>query len=279
MDEKSFISPVVDIFRAILYDIVGLFLPGAALLLVLRESSFAVIRHFVEPLTKIENNTKLALFIGASYVAGYAVQGFGGRFWSLIVVRIVNGAKTWWRDQKLRKPHNRVNEEEHNPHEVVQAGAAQQLVKGEEGMKGISPAFLQVKSQLESSELFRSLRTQIGEYCDVATPDKLSSNEVQNLAYSVADDRAANAFTFSKNPLKTRDSLRSTFANRAIFKRAAVVAHTRRLFGQLRHFKPSRAPSTFGSTLRLMSQLGLLVQSPVRRYGGFASKVGKRGDL
>ncbi|HXM51498.1 MAG TPA: hypothetical protein VN956_26890 [Pyrinomonadaceae bacterium] len=197
MDEKSFISPVVDIFRAILYDIVGLFLPGAALLLVLRESSFAVIRHFVEPLTKIENNTKLALFIGASYVAGYAVQGFGGRFWSLIVVRIVNGAKTWWRDQKLRKPHNRVNEEEHNPHEVVQAGAAQQLVKGEEGMKGISPAFLQVKSQLESSELFRSLRTQIGEYCDVATPDKLSSNEVQNLAYSVADDRAANAFTFS----------------------------------------------------------------------------------
>jgi len=40
--------PVVDIFRAILYDIVGLFLPG---------------------------------------------------------VRIVNGAKTWWRDQKLRKPH------------------------------------------------------------------------------------------------------------------------------------------------------------------------------
>jgi hypothetical protein len=176
VDGESFISPIVDFFREILYDIVGLFVPGAALLLILHASSFRTVHDLVDPLTRVENSTRLALFIGASYVAGYAVQGFAGRFWGLIVVKIVNGIKGLWHCLK---------------------GKPAAAVAVEIGMKGISPAFLQVKNQLESSELFRSLRTQIGEYCKVTDSQQLSLNEVQNLAYSVADERAANAFRFS----------------------------------------------------------------------------------
>jgi len=195
VDEKSFISPVVDLFREILYDILGLFAPGAALLLILRSSSFQSIHSSVEPITRVENNTKLALFIGASYVVGYAIQGFAGRIWGLVVVRIVrkakklgNAIKMWWQKRKLRKSGT-ASETVQEPPKVP--------IKVEAGMKGISPAFIQVKDQLESSELFRSLRVQIAAYCSVATPDNLSLNEVQNLAYSVAEDRAANAFRFS----------------------------------------------------------------------------------
>ena len=190
MDGESFISPVVDLFREILYDIVGLFVPGAALLLILHTSSFQSIHDLIEPLPRVDSNMRLALFIGASYVTGYAVQGFAGRIWGLAIVRIVTKTKQvcgvikrWWKERHL-------SESERQPPAVVTA-------KAEEGMKGISPAFLQVKNQLEQSELFRTLRTQIAEYCGVADAQKLSPNEVQNLAYSVADERAANAFRFS----------------------------------------------------------------------------------
>lgn len=200
MDGESFISPVVDLFREILYDIVGLFVPGAALLLILHTSSFQFIHDLVEPITRVDSNMRLALFIGASYVTGYAVQGFAGRIWGLVIVRIVgkvkqvcNVLKERWKNSGFVRSLFSVAAWRALRRILFGEGS----VKSEEGMAGISPAFLQVKDQLEKSELFRSLRTQIAEYCGVTAAEKLSPNEVQNLAYSVADERAANAFRFS----------------------------------------------------------------------------------
>jgi hypothetical protein len=159
----SFISPVVELLREILYDILGLFFPGAALLIILKDTPFQGVHKLVSSLGGFQGGVSITLFVGASYVAGYAIQGFAGWFWVNVVVRIICG-----------KPE-----------------------KEEGGMRGISPAFWQVAKQLKTSELFRTLRKQAGEHCGISDPDKLSLNEVQNLAYSIAYDRADNAFTFS----------------------------------------------------------------------------------
>ncbi|PYS25571.1 MAG: hypothetical protein DMF72_01315 [Acidobacteria bacterium] len=162
MNGESFISPIVDLFREILYDILGLFFPGASLLLILKDCPFQGVHKLVGLLGGFDNGIHIALFVGASYVTGYAIQGFAGRFWGKIVVPVVCGRRT-----------------------------------KDEGMQGISPAFLQVAKDLNKSELVRRFREQAAAYCEIEDASKLSLNEVQNLAYSIAYERADNAFTFS----------------------------------------------------------------------------------
>lgn len=169
--EDSFISPVVDLFREILYDILGLFLPGAALLLILHSSPFETLRNLVAPLTRFDTGIEVVAFIAGSYVVGYSVQGFAGRLWGIVIVRILQAIK-----KPLPMPAN---------NEIRQ------------GMNGISPAFLQVKGGIEDSELVKTLRTQIATYCGIAKPEDLSINEIQNLCYSLSGDRADDAFAFS----------------------------------------------------------------------------------
>lgn len=159
MNDESIISPIVDLFREILYDILGLFLPGAALIYVVGHSPFEILRVVVQPLSGLHDNKRIALLVGASYVLGYAVQGI---------------ARTVWVKVFVRNPGN-----------------------DSKGMKGVSPAGLQTKSEVENSEVFNALRTEVGEYCKIPNPSLLSSNEVQNLAFAVAGDRAADAYNFS----------------------------------------------------------------------------------
>ncbi len=170
--DDSFISPVVDLFREILYDILGLFVPGAALLLVLHNSPFATIRDLVSPIAQYDTGFQVAAFIGVSYVLGYAVQGFAGRFWGILIVKGLNYFNNW------------------------KTGADREVIN-EHGMDGISPAFLQVKQGLHDSVLLDTLRVQIGKICGIDNPQKLSINEIQNLCYSLAGDRADDAFAFS----------------------------------------------------------------------------------
>jgi hypothetical protein len=159
VNDESIISPIVDLFREILYDILGLFLPGAALIYVLTNSPFASVKALAEPLTSLPYDKGMALLIGASYVLGYAIQGLARTLWVWAVIR----------------PARDVSR----------------------GMKGVSPAGLQVKKDIENSELFQAAKAQLGEYCGIAEPSQLSTNEVQNLAFSVAGDRAADAYNFS----------------------------------------------------------------------------------
>lgn len=159
MDDDSLISPIVDLFREVLYDILGLFLPGAALIYVLAHTPSATIQSLTNPLLALDQYRGLALFIGASYVLGNAIQGAARTLWVALVIR--PEADTSF------------------------------------GMKGVSPAGLQVKKDIEQSELFKAAKAQLGSYCGIENSDALSTNEVQNLAFSVSGDRAADAYNFS----------------------------------------------------------------------------------
>ena len=159
MDDQSIISPIVDLFREVLYDILGLFLPGAALLYVLLHSHFKTVQALGEPFKALQQGWGWVLLIGVSYLLGYAIQGLARTLWVKFVIR---------------------PEPDTTP-----------------GMKGVSPAGLQVKKNIEQSELYQAAKTQLGEYCKITNPSALSPNEVQNLAFSVSGDRAADAYNFS----------------------------------------------------------------------------------
>jgi hypothetical protein len=159
VNDESIISPIVDLFREILYDILGLFLPGAALIYVLTHSPFASTQALATPLVNLQNDRGMALLVGASYILGYPIQGLARTLWVKFIIRPV-------RDVTV-------------------------------GMKGVSPAGLQVKKDIESSALYQSAKTLLGEYCGIKDATKLTTNEVQNLAFSIAGDRAADAYNFS----------------------------------------------------------------------------------
>lgn len=190
MDDNSFISSVVDLFREILYDILGLFAPGAALLLVLSYSPFESVRAVVGPLTRYDTGIRIAFFIGASYVIGYAIQGFAGHFWGRVMVRAIAFFK-----RNRKKPPEPESPPEQEPD--YYSPPEQVTHDNSLGIDGISPAFRQVKADLEKSELIQALRQQIATYCRVESPDKLSLNEIEHMCYAVAGDRADDAFAFS----------------------------------------------------------------------------------
>jgi hypothetical protein len=159
MDVESTISSVVDLFREIIYDILGLFTPGAALLIVAGNSAFPALSSLIQPLTRLDSGKGVALFIGTSYVLGYAVQGMARHIW------------------------------------VKVSGSEKNI--SEPGTQGVSPAGLQVRAKLIDSDLYKTARTQLGEYCNVDQPDNLSVNDVQNLAFAVAERRAVDASRFA----------------------------------------------------------------------------------
>lgn len=158
MDIESTISSVVDLFREILYDILGLFAPGVGLILIIRRSSFRTLQDLVEPISSAGDTKELVLFVGASYVIGYAIQGFAREFWLRVIIR---------------------------PRPDTQ------------GMQGESPSGLQVKDKVINSEVFKAFKQQVKEYCDLSRDADLSANEAQNLAFAIAHDRSSDAFRFS----------------------------------------------------------------------------------
>jgi hypothetical protein len=189
VDDNSFISSVVDLFREILYDILGLFAPGAALLLVLSYSPFESVRALVGPLTRYDTGIRIALFIGASYVIGYAIQGFAGYFWGRVMVRAI---------AFFKRNRKKLPEPESPPAQPDDYSPPEQVTRDDSlGIDGISPAFRQVKADLEKSELIQALRQQIAAYCSIESPDKLSLNEIEHMCYAIAGDRADDAFAFS----------------------------------------------------------------------------------
>jgi hypothetical protein len=202
MDAKPTVATIIDLLREILYDILGLFLPGVAFLLILRQSSIWVLHSLAESLSKGESTSQIAIFVGASYVLGYAVQGIAGTFWipmlnffgKLITLpgklRTLP-AKIKALPETLRAFPANINQKVKNWFSIPPAETAVTEVTG------VAPAGRQTKDAIQKSELFKALREQLGDYCKLGDPNKLSVNEVQNLAFSVAGDRSANAFRFS----------------------------------------------------------------------------------
>src|SRR5438445_6709780 len=148
MSETPSIATIVDLLREILYDILGLFLPGAAFLLILRHSSIWVLHNLAESLSKGQNRTQVAIFIGASYVIGYAIQGVSGTIWIPIFTSVEN-LKTWLRTLKHREKKGDV---------------VPNIDTADTEVTGVAHGELQTRDKVEKSELFRALRVQLSEF-------------------------------------------------------------------------------------------------------------------
>jgi hypothetical protein len=159
MDVESTLTSIVDLFREIIYDILGLFIPGAALVVIVANSAFPALNELTEPITKLDGTKGVILFIGTSYVLGYALQGFVREIWA-----------------KVFRSETNVEEA---------------------GTKGVSLAGLQVRPKLLNSELFNAARAQLARHCNIEAPEKLSMNDVQNLAFAVASHRSIDASRFA----------------------------------------------------------------------------------
>ena len=203
MSETPSIATIVDLLREILYDILGLFLPGAAFLLILKHSSIWVLHSLADAVSKGQDTKQIAIFVGASYVSGYAIQGVSATVW-IPIVRFFGRLRAL--PGKLRILSAKVIARLKTPPAERSDLSAKLWQKVKDLFKvpepapaevtGVGPAGLQTKDSVQKSELFKALREQVSEYCKL-DKDKVSVNEVQNLSFSVAGDRSANAFRFS----------------------------------------------------------------------------------
>src|SRR5881398_2956289 len=93
MSETPSIATIVDLLREILYDILGLFLPGAAFLLILKHSSIWVLHSLADAVSRGQDTKQIAIFVGVSYVMGYAIQGVSGTIW-IPITKLTGKPKT-----------------------------------------------------------------------------------------------------------------------------------------------------------------------------------------
>ena len=154
------INGFVELLWVLLYDVLGLFLPGAALLTVIQYTALTSNLHsLVSSMFRIQDTRQLALFVGVSYLLGYAIQG---------VVSSISRLFQWWRARR-----------------------------GKEVRKdtGVSVAGSQVRGKVIQTEVYKALQEQLAEYYKMEK-ENVDFREVRNLAYSVAGDQAANAYRF-----------------------------------------------------------------------------------